>query len=173
MEQTYPGPNPAWGELYPVRDLPLDFIRIALTLTEEALAKVRFTSHFLLQPSWGVNEFRLYRGTPRLEAVDQIRFVTPTKGTVPTYIYDANGLLAWVEALTKLKYGNSQQQDRDLYRMVVRHWQQSVDYAANEPFMSVVYQLRAYAGLAALEALFPAAPYTAKARDFLAAQIGT
>lgn len=173
MEQTYPGPNPAWGKLYPVREIPREFIEIARTMPESELESVRFTSHFLLAPSWGVNEFRLYRGSPRIEAVDQIRFVTPTKGTVPTYIYDANGLLAWVEALTKLRYGNSQQQDRDLYRMVVRHWQQSIEYAASEPFMSVIYQLRAHAGMAALEYHFPGAPYTDKARAFLAAQIGS
>ena len=168
MPDNIPGPNPDWGILWTLREDPLDFIITAATLTEEELAKVRFTNKFLTAPAWGVSDSHTHRSECLLQPTERIRVPTPAKGTIPMKVFDGNGLLEWVRELTRLDWGKSQQQERDLYRMVQRQWAQHKKHLEAEPFMAAIDYLRAFAGLRALEENFPASKYTAKARAVLA-----
>ena len=150
-----------------MREDPLQFIINARMRSAEELATIRFTNKFLTDPAWGVSESHTHRSECRLKPAERIMVQTPAKGAVPTKVFDGNGLLQWVEELTRLDWGASQQQERDLYRMVRRQWAQREKHLKDEPFMAAIYYLRAYAGLQALEDNFPNHPYTAKARRVL------
>ena len=167
MPNNIPGPNLGWGVLWELREDPLHFILYAGTRPAEELATIRFTNDFLTSPAWGVSPSRTHHGDCKLQPVDRIMIPTPAKGAIPMKVFDANGLLQWVEELTRLEWGASKQQERDLFRMVQRQWAQHEKHKAAEPFMAAIYYIRAYAGLRALEQHFPDHPYTAKARAVL------
>lgn len=162
-----PGPNPDWGPLFAVQGAPLKFIEIARTMSAEDLARVRFTARWL-SDTWGIYAGYTYRKPCALKEVGWTKTPTPRGGAPKTKVFDGNSLLAWVDDLTRVKWGGSVQQDRTLYRMVKSHWAQYAKLADTLPFDAAMSYLRAYACMELLEEHFPGAPYTVKARQFMA-----